>query len=513
MTDKDYLFSHPSMDRRRFLLSAAAVAVSTAFTSGHAVAQEPKQGGILRVAVPGGSADSIDPHYNQGQVSEIIRFTNMFDGLTGFDNGSDIRMMLAESFTPNATADAWTVKLRKGVKTHDGREFGADDVIFSVRRILDPAKPSKGSKLIDFVDAAKLERADDHTVVFHLKGSYGPFSDLWSNRFLRMVPKDFDPAKPMGTGPFKLTSYTSGQQAAFERFDDYWGDKAHVDQLIVSTMADAAAGMNALRSGQVDITYAVPYAEAKLMETDPRLKLLRNPSTQYLPIYMRTDLEPFTDPRVRMALKLIANREQLVKVAMNGYGAIANDMVGRYLPCGETPVAQRVRDIDKAKALLAEAGKSDLKLEITTASDVPGLAQTAQVFAAQAKEAGVDIKVTILEATAYLANYTNWPLGVDFFNDMYLPLVSRTLLPGGPFNVSRWNDEEFVSLAKQAFATTEEAKRCDLIEKMRVIEYERGGSIVWGWSDILNAYAGNVQNLLPHKVDSALSHLNKVWLA
>ncbi|MCB1445862.1 MAG: ABC transporter substrate-binding protein [Rhizobiaceae bacterium] len=506
--------SFPALNRRQFLVSAAAGALTAGSLDGsRAFAEEtPKKGGTLRVAVPGASADSIDPHFNQGQVSEMIRFTNMFDGLTGYDSGSDVRPMLAESFSSNETADTWTVKLRQGVKTHDGRDFGADDVIFSVRRILDPGKASKGAKLIDVVDADKLEKVDDHTVVFTLKHAYGPFQDLWSNRFLRMVPRDFDPAKPVGTGPFRLTSYTAGQQAAFARFDDYWGEKAHVDELIVATLGDATAGMNALRSGQVDITYAVPYAEAKLVEADPRLKLLRNPSTQYLPIYMRTDLEPFNDVRVRQALKLVADRDQLVKVAMNGYGAIANDMVGRYLPCGETPVPQRVRDIEKAKALLAEAGKSDLKLEITTASDVPGLAQTAQVFAQQAKEAGIEMKLNILEASAYLANYTNWPLGVDFFNDMYLPLVSRTLLPGGPFNVSRWNDPEFVELAAEAFKTTDEAARCDIIQKMRTIEYERGGSIVWGWSDILNAHGAHVGGLVPHKVDSPLSHLNKVWL-
>lgn len=507
------------MSRRSFLrsttLAGSAVAFGgmTALSDAFAQTAEPKKGGTLRVAVPGGAADSLDPHRTQGQVSDIVRFTNLFDGLTEYTPDAEIRLVLAETFTPNEAADEWIVKLRNGIKCHDGREFTADDVIFSVKRLLDPANPTKGASLIRFVDADRLEKVDSHTVRFRLKQAYGPFKDVWANRYLRMVPANFDPAKPVGTGPFRVQAFTAGQQSTFERFDGYFREPAFADRLVIVNINENAASINALRGGQVDISYSLPFAEARTIESNPRLKLLNNPSGLYIPIYMRTDIEPFNDVRVRKAMRLIADRNQLVKVALAGFGETANDMVGRYTTCGVTDVPKREQNIAEAKALLEAAGKSNLSVELAAVNGTAGMVECAQVFAQQAKAAGVNITVRVLDQGAYLAKYAEWPMGVDFLNDTYLALAARSLLPSGTFNTTHWNDPEFVELANKAFATSDDAKRCDIVNKMRAIEWERGGNIVWGFANILNAYSAKVNGLTPYKVDSALYHLRMAWLA
>ncbi|URK86398.1 ABC transporter substrate-binding protein (plasmid) [Rhizobium sp. RCAM05350] len=314
---------------RRTLLrtgfAAGALAAATApgtLISAFAQSASPNTGGILRVAVPGGSADSLDPHLTQGQISDIVRFTNLFDGLSEYTPQATVRLSLAESMTPNEAATEWTVKLHKGIKTHGGGEFQADDVIFSVKRILDPAAPTKGAALIKFIDPEKIEKIDDLTLKFTLSAPYGLFPEVWANRYLRMVPRDFDPAKPDGTGAFKYESFTPGRESTFHRFDSYFRERAWIDTLVVSNVNENTAAINALRGGQVDISYTMPFSEARIIATDPTLKILDNPSAMSIPIYMRTDMAPFNDVRVRQAMRLIANRGQMVAVALAGHGTI-----------------------------------------------------------------------------------------------------------------------------------------------------------------------------------------------
>ncbi len=286
-----------------------------------------------------------------------------------------------------------------------------------------------------------------------------------------------------------------------------------MDKLVISVINDNTAAINALRGGQVEVTYSMPFAEARVVSADPNLKILDNPSAMSIPIYMRTDVEPFNDPRVRMAMRLIVNRDQMVKIALAGYGTVGNDMAGRTVaPCGEPTTAQRKQDTAAAKKLLADAGKSDLTLELVTVAGTAGMVECAQVFAQQAKAAGVTVNVKVMETGAYLANYGKWPFGVDFLSDVYLPVVARSLVPGASFNTSNWNDEEFVGLYKKASATADTTARCDIIAKMRQIEYERGGNIVWGFANVLNGYRSNVHGMVPYSVDSALYNLRNVWL-
>lgn len=505
-----------SCSRRSFLASGVAMGMFAAWPASRAMAEDsaPKAGGTLRIAVPGGTADSLDPHATQGQISDIVRFSSLFDGLSIYTPEATVKLSLAESMQPNADSTEWTVKLRPGIKTHAGTDFLADDVIHSVQRILDPNLPTKGAGLIGFVDPDKVEKIDDLTVRFTLKSANGVFPEVWANRYLRMVPRDFDPANPIGTGPFAHQSFTPGQESVFTRFEDYFGDKAWADRLVVSVINDNTAAVNALRGGQVDIIYTMPFSAARILEGDPELRVLNNPSAMAIPIYMRTDMAPFDDIRVRQAMRLIVDRKQMVAVALSGFGAVGNDMAGRTIaPCGESALPQRVQDIEEARRLLAEAGQSDLSVEMVTVNGTSGMIECAQIFAEQAKAAGVTVTVKVMEPGAYLANYGNWAFGVDFLADTYLAVASRSLLPNGPFNTSRWDDEEFNALFAQAVAISDPTARCATIDRMRTIEYERGGTIVWGFANILNGYRSNVGGMVPYSVDSILYNTARIWLS
>lgn len=506
-----------SIDRRQLLQIAAAstgAALATGLMPSLALADEaPVKGGILRMAVPGGSTDSLDPHITYAAMSDIIRFSNLFDGLAEYSPDAEVTMVLAEAIEGDSTGTIWTIRLRQGVTFHDGRPLTAADVVFTIKRILDPANNAKGASVIGFIDPAAVETLDDHTLRITLAEPYGPFRELWTNTYLRIVPQNFDPANPVGTGAFRHQSFAPGNQSVFTRFDGYFRGAAHVDELHIININDNSAAINAVRGGQVDITYNVPFAEAKIIEADAALRILDNPNWQFLPIYMRADVAPFTDVRLRQALMLIADRPQLIRSALNGYGSPGNDMLGTYTNCGDEGVGQRAQDIERAMALLAEAGQTGLTLELTTVNATPGMVESAQVYAEQAKAAGVTINVTVLEPDAYLANYTNWPFGIDFNGDSYLALVKLCLLPGGPFNLNRWEDAEFQDLAAQVFRTADDAERCTIINRMRAIEHDRGCNIIWGFTHILNAHSARVHGMRPSRTDTPLGRANEIWLA
>lgn len=497
--------------RRRVLGGIGTFAMGTALGAGLSLPAFAQDANTLRVAANGSTSDSLDPHRTRAQITDIIRFTNLFDGLCDYAPDATVVNVLAESFTPNADATEWTVKIVSGVTTHAGEPFTAEDVVYSVKRMLDPDNPTRGASLISFIDAENVEALDDLTVVFRLKKPYGPFRDIWANRYLRMVPRGFDPETAVGTGPFKLTSFTPGRESEFARFDDYFRGPAKVEQLVVVNVADATASMNALRGGQVDMVYNVPISEARIIEADPALTLVNNPSSLSIPIYMRTDVAPFDDPRVREAIRLIANREQMVAIALSGYGEVGNDMQGRTIaPCGDTDVPQRTPNIERAIELLAEAGQSDLDVEIATTSGTSGMVECAQILSEQARAAGINIRANVMDEASYIANYGNWTFGVDFLSDTYLPVAARSLMPGGSSNNTHWHDEEFIDLFEQATATSDEAERCNLIQEMRRIEYERGGNIIWGFSNTLNATGAHVQGVETYVSGSPFYHLRLV---
>lgn len=502
--------TRPQISRRTLLATGSSLLLATLAAPGAAFAASPFKD-MLRLALGGSSVDSLDPHRTQGQVIDIVRYTNLFDGLAEYRPDGTVALVLAESMTPNEDASEWTVRLRPDARWHDGRPVSSSDVLWTIRRIQNPQTAAKGAALLRFIDADRIEIVDALTLIIRLPKPYGPFRDIWANRYLRFVPEGFDPAAPIGSGPYKLVSFTPGRESLYERFDDYFREPAKVRHVMISDIAEASAQMNALRGGQIDLAYDIPVAEARVLSSNSQLALLENPSSTAIQFFMRTDKAPFDDPRVRRAFRLIADREQMVRIAMGGFGQVANDIQGRTVtPCGTRDPALRQQDIAEAKRLLDEAGKPNLTVTLTAVSGIAGMVEGAQVFAEQAKKAGVTVNVSKLDTSSFLAGYGEWDFGVDFLTDAYLPVVARSLLPGGTANSSHWKDDEFIALYERAVAIPDALERCTVIDEMRRIEHERGPTILWGFANALNAYNVRVRGLEPYAADSAFFHLRKL---
>lgn len=479
------------------LLAACGSSGGTASPTAQAstTAAKLKRGGSLRVGVAGGSAkDTVDAHMGGTTDADIARGLQLYEPLAMRDPDYQLKMLVAESIEPHGGADTWDVRVRDGVQFHDGRPVTADDVIFSLRRIADPKNPGTGASSLAGIDFKGLKKVDGTTVRIPLKAPDSGFPDQIGQYFNTIVPADYDPKNPIGTGPFRYKSFAPGQQSTFTRFDGYWDTPAHLDEVVIIDFADDTARVNALLGGQVHAISNLPPSQVGTVQARSTLRALVSHTGGWQPLLMRADQAPFDDVRVRQAFKLIADREQLVKQALDGQGRIANDIYSPYDPAYNHDIPQRHQDLEQAKSLLKQAGRSGLTVQLTTAPFASGIVEAAQVFAQQAKGAGVNVQVRkVNQATYWGPQYLKWLFSQDFwFTRSFLAQVAQGNTPDAPYNQTHWKNARFLSLYTQAKRELDAAKRRDIIHEMQRIHHDEGGEIIWSFNNQIDGYSASV---------------------
>jgi peptide/nickel transport system substrate-binding protein len=456
-----------------------------------------RAGGILRVGATGGGAkDTIDAHLPTVDT-DIMRAWNMYESLAvRTPDFSELQMLLAESIeAEGGKPDRWVVKLKPDLTFHNGKPVTADDVIFSLRRITDPKNPKVGNASISYIDRKGLKKLDDLTVRIPLQFANANFPDDLGQYFNAIVPADYDPKNPVGTGPFKYQSFTPGQRSVFTKNENYWETaKPFVDQLVIIDFPDDTARTNALLGGQVDAIDNLPASQVAGVKGNPNLRVLISETGAWQPFTMRIDSSPFDDNRVRQAMRLIVDREQMVQQVLSGQGRVANDLYAPYDPAFAKDLPQRKQDLEQAKSLLKQAGRENLTVELVTAPVFQGIVEAAQVFAEQAKGAGVTVKVKKVDSgTFYGDNYLKWPFAQDFWaTRTYLAQVAQGDLPNSPFNETHWGKGKFEGLIRQARAEIDETKRAAILHDAQQMQYEEGGYIIPYFSNIIDAYSAKL---------------------
>jgi peptide/nickel transport system substrate-binding protein len=463
-----------------------------------------KTGGALRVGATGGGADDTIDAHRPTVDTDIMRCWNLYESLAvRTPDFSELQMLLAESIEPEAKPDTYTVRLKEGVTFHNGKPVTADDVIFSLKRILDPKDPKVGAASIGYITQNQLKKMDDRTVRIKLEFANSGFPDDLGQYFNAIVPTDYDVENPVGTGPFKYKSFTAGQQSEFEKYPDYHEDgKPYVDTLTIIDFPDDTARTNALLGGQVDVIDNLPAAQVKNAEANPNLRVISSETGAWQPFTMRVDQAPFDDVKVRQAFRLIVDREQMVQQVLSGHGSVANDLYARYDPAYASDLPQRQQDLEQAKSLLKQAGREGLSVELVTSPVFQGIVEAAQVFAQQAKGAGVNVKVRRVDSgTFYGDNYLSWTFAQDFWaSRVYLSQVAQGDLPDSPFNETHWPaDKKFLDLIQQARAETDEAKRADILHECQTMQYEEGGYIIPYFSNIIDAHSAKLGGFVEAK--------------
>jgi peptide/nickel transport system substrate-binding protein len=487
---------------------AAGVAGLSGLAGCGAVPGKPDQsapqqrGGVYsHGATGGGLKDTLEPYFPVTNP-DIARCMQLYEPLLRWNANYEIEPSVAESATPNGDNTQWTLKLRDGVEFHNGKTLTAEDVMFSLGKVTDPKKPgSGGTELAKILELKNSKIVDPKTILLQLNSPYAVLDQLLAEYTVGILPTDFDVSDPVGTGPFKFNRFVPGQLSQFDRHDNYWDGPPFVDQLIIYDFADDAAKVNALLAGQVQSIDNLPNYLAGTIEPQGASPLISE-SGAWVPFTMRVDVAPFSDVRVRQALRLIVDRQQMIDQALNGFGILGNDMYSPFDPAYAKDLPQRMQDIDQAKSLLKQAGQSDLDVELVTSSAVgAGAVESANLFVEQARKAGVTVRLTKADAnTFYGDRYLSWNFAQDFWNTRnYVPQVAVCAVKGGVYNETHFDDPTFNALINQAKGEPDEAKRNQLLHDAQKIEYDTGGFIIWGFKRQLDAYSNLVQGLQPHR--------------
>ncbi|WP_266065312.1 ABC transporter substrate-binding protein [Brucella intermedia] len=467
----------------RLLLSAVAfVAVSPAS------AKE-----AITIAVKG-ALTSLDPQYQLKTTNQQLN-AHFFDRLVGRDPQQKLIPALAESWTL-IDDRTWEFKLRKGVKFHDGSEFTAEDVVYSINRI--PTIINSPGSYSLYTSAIKnITVIDPHTIRFETHGIYPLLPSDMAGIFIlphnlgsNITNEDFSTGKAMiGTGPFRFLSYKPGDRVEMERNDDYWGEKPAFKHATYRIVEDDAARVAALLSGEVDVIDAVPTADIPGLRNRANLKLWQIDSLRL--IYLMLDqhrsgpspfvsgpngeklsVNPLKDKRVRQALSMAINRDGLVERVMDG----AASPTGQFLPKGfltyDPTLVPPAYDPAGAKALIAEAGFPDgFRITLNSPNNsYPNDAKIAQAIGQMWTRAGVRTSVETSPSSVFVSKankqeYSAFLLGwTSTSGEASSPL--RALLSTynaekglGTANRSRYSNPELDAAISEALNTLDDHKR------------------------------------------------------
>lgn len=463
-------------------------------------AATPKTGGRLRIAhVGGGDAETFDPARGSNFI-DASRYYNVYDPLTRVNSDFTTAPGLALEWTPNTDSTEWTVQLRPDVTWHDGSPFTAKDVIYTLRSMGKKGHVSAAS--VANVRLADMKAVDDLTLVIPLKSSNARLIDSFLQQNT-VVIKDgtTDFSKPVGTGPFMFKEFTPGKSSLCVKNPNYWEEgKPYVDEWEDISIDDPAARLKALQGGEVDMISQLGFVEAKTEEQKGEIQVIAAPSPAVQVFIMATDKPPFDNVKVRQAFRMACDRQALIDVALAGYGTPANDLPGAKLPFFlDVPVPEP--DIEGAKALLAEAGVSNLEVTLQTSDVVPGFIEAATLFAEQLKAIGVTAKIKKEDAGAYFDTeriYTKMDFCQSFWTLSSIGLwYEQALLSDAVWNETHFRDKAYDDLIRKAQGAPTEAEAAELWKQVQQRQLDEGGYIVWTNQSLVDAAANYVKGVVP----------------
>lgn len=476
---------------------------------------KPRRGGTLRVGALGrASAITRDPHATQANESDYLVIALVHDTLTAPGAESNTVPRLASRWQASDDLKTWRFTLADGVKFHDGTPVTADDVVWSLRRLRNT--PSGASRLPGIRAAGiTAEGAGTVVLVSDYPNAELPLLTRLTTFVLKKDTRNEDIGKAPGTGPFKLEWFRSGN-ARLVRNEHWYGGEPHLDAIEVKIFESPQAMANALLAGQIDVASNAGAVAARTAEKRKDIQIVRRPDDMAMPVVMRTADGPFADAGVRQALRLAVDREAMVTQVLSGYGTVANDILGTGDPVFAKDIPQRGRNLARAKSLLQQAGFDTSKTyRLLTTEDVPGLAESATLFATQVREAGVKIEVVKQESAAFWDK--TWLKG-DLYttywgtNDSVVFFASKTMVSDSAQNEAGWKNAAFDTAYRKAMGTKDPAARAALLHELQQIEHDASGYLLWGMADGIDLAAAPVRGL-PTLAGYGRVRLERAWLA
>ncbi|RIV37547.1 ABC transporter substrate-binding protein [Micromonospora radicis] len=455
-------------------------------------------GGVLNAAI-GGEPDQLDPHKTSAYYSFQV-LENVFDTLVEPDANLEMKPSLATDWTTSDDQLTWTFTLREGVKFADGSPLTAEDVVYSYQRIID----EQLNTAYKFGTVESITAPEPTTVVVKLSA---PTPNLLANlggfKGVAIVQKANVESgeittRPVGSGPFAVAGYTSGDNIQLVRNDNYWGEKPKLDGVRFTFVSDPTVALQNLRGGEVQWTDNLPPQQVPALRDadDPTVQSV--PSTDYWYLALNQARKPYDDVNVRRAIAFALDREAITRAAKFGLATVNQAAIPQnsafyyeYAPYSHDP--------NQARQLLDRAGVGDLTMDLMVTSEYPETVTAAQVIAAQLEGIGVTVRIRTLDFAQWLdeqgnGNFDSFMLGwlgnIDPDEFYYAQHHS-----GGTFNFHKYRNPAVDQLLDRARTETDQAARKQQYEQVakQIVDdasyiYLYNPDVAQGWSTKVSGY-------------------------
>jgi peptide/nickel transport system substrate-binding protein len=482
-----------------------------------------KRGGTL---VVGMSQDlpGLDPHPSTSTITYQV-LSLVYQGLVDFDRDLKIRPVLAESWTTSGDGKQWTFKLRKGVKFHNGRALTANDVKFSLDRILDPKTAARGRGSLSIIESVQV--VDPQTVRIHLARPSGAFLSRVAGTFQAIIPPEAVQGptfKAIGTGPFELTEWKTNERVELKRVDGYWeAGRPYLDAVTLKPVPDGTVRLTALKTGDAGFVQLIPLESlAELHAAPSKDYVVRTVKGGggFSAIILNSKKSPFTDVRVRRAVALAIDKKEVALGVWRGFAQPINE----WMPPG-TPFflghPDRKVDVEQAKKLLAEAGLAKGTKLTHTVGQTANLVPAAQVLQAQLTRIGIDLQLEVLDWPAYIkrqramdftSTNTNFFPKVDPDDAYYRYFHSK----GGANELSGgYANPAADKLLEEGEVTVDAGKRAEAYRRLVQLLDDEAPVVTTGLGDAAVGWRAAVKGFEPHII-GLLAYpgggLPSVWL-
>ncbi|MFE1556535.1 ABC transporter substrate-binding protein [Streptomyces sp. NPDC058734] len=391
----------------------------------------------------------------------------------------------------NPDPTTWVYDLRPGVRFHDGGEMTADDVVFSLGRQTDPANAAAWAQNFQNVDS--VSKTGPLQVTVKLKKPDSQFPQYMataagvvaSKAVVEAAGKDYGTTGSLGcTGPFKLGTWSKGQSIELDRFDGYWGTRAKSKKAVFRFLTDPSARTNAMLSGEIDGGYLIPTESYGRLRGSGVGTLYFGEGLSTVNVNVTNTQGPLGDVRVRRALSLALDRTGFVKAGLGGAGTVTSSLTTRAAWAaapeqtlktafdGLPPTGQ---DIERAKALVREAGATGKTLTVATSSIGQDVSLLATAVQAAGTSIGLDIRLKTIAPNAFTALFTDPQAreGIDMFPLTYYDSITDPLdlltnfKTGAYMNFAGHSDPEYDKLVDEATAAYDPAKRLETVAKLQ----------------------------------------------
>ncbi len=472
-----------------------------------AAAGQPTPGGILRVTL-GSDIKTLDPH-KQGTVFDWDVLDQIYEGLIDCDL-AEVRGALAEKWE-TADAKSYTFFLKKGVKFHDGSEFNAEAVKFSFDRVADPATAATAVPKRVQEQVTEVAVVDSHTVKIVLKAASASFPSELPD--LRIVPKGFNPEKPIGTGPFQFVEWVRNQKVRVKKFADYhMKGLPYLDEIAFQPVPDEDQKIALLQTDQVDFADTLPLPRIKEVKQAGKIVVVGipagvSPSSYWMDC--NCNWGPLKDAKVRQALNYAIDRKSVLDITF-GEGTLKSSLVPpKHWAFNPKALSFDQRDVAKAKQLLAEAGQPNgFTVQLKQITSRAEFATIAQLIQANLADIGVKMEILPLDLGVWVEqiNKGDFQLTLTGLTPMFDPdpLLSR------PYKTSGWKNEEYDKLLAQGRAEAKQEERIKIYAKAQEIAQSESPAFVINERPILYGASPKVQGF---KADLRQhTHFREVWL-